>query len=148
MNALRHGTGRYLAMGLGVLFVLALAGLLAACGVQTVNDGTQQNQNLGTLTGDVVAGPTRPVASIDNPNPTMAVPNREVRIETTDGTLVKTTTTDGNGHFSVALAPGTYMVRVKIVAGLVGMRQNTQSQVQIVAGQTVNVRIELDTGIR
>lgn len=146
MNSLRRGRGRYLALSFALLVVLALASLLAACGVQTVNDGSQQNQ--GTLTGDVVAGPTSPVQSSSTSDPTKPVPNREVRIETADGTLVTTTTTDAQGHFSVALAPGSYVVRVKIVSGMIGMRQNTTPKVQIVAGQTVNVRIELDTGIR
>ena len=139
-------TGRYHRVVLAIVVMVALAGMLAACGVNTVNDGSQSSR--GTLTGDVVAGPTRPVATINDPEPTMVVPNREVSIDTTDGTLVTTTTTDAQGHFSVALAPGTYVVQVKIVAGMVGMRQKNTPQVTILAGQTVNVRIELDTGIR
>ncbi len=145
MDILRRGRGRYLAVCPGVLAIVVLAGLLAACGVQTVPSGTQAK---GTLIGDVVAGPTRPVATPTDPNPTMAVPNREVRIETTSGALVTTATTDAQGHFSVELAPGTYAVKVKMVAGMVGVRQKNTPQVQIVAGQTVQVRIELDTGMR
>lgn len=145
MDILRRGRGRYLAVCPGVLAVLVLAGLLAACGVTTVNPGTQAK---GTLTGAVVAGPTRPVATPTDPNPTMVVPNREVRIETTGGALVTTATTDAQGHFSVELAPGTYVVKVRMASGMVGMRQKNTPQVQIVAGQTVQVRIELDTGIR
>lgn len=145
-NSPRFGTGRYHLVVLSVVVVLVLAGTLAACGVSTVNNGSQVSQ--GTLTGDVVAGPTRPVATINSPEPTMAVPNREVTIETTSGTLVTTTTTDAQGHFSVALAPGTYVVVIKIVSGMVGVRQKNTPQVTIVAGQTVNVRIELDTGMR
>lgn len=144
MNTLRCGRRQYFSMVLGMLVVLV--GVLAACGVQTVNDGSQQNQ--GTLTGEVVAGPTSPVQSSSTSDPTKPVPDREVRIETVDGTLVTTATTDTQGHFSVALAPGTYVVRVKIVAGTIGMRQSNTPKVQIVAGQTVHVRVELDTGIR
>lgn len=148
MNVPRRGSGRYLAVSLSVFVVLALASVLAACGVQTVSNGAQQTQVVGTLTGVVVAGPIRPVATVTDPDPTMTVPNREVRIETTSGTLVTTATTDAQGHFSVELAPGTYVVRVAMVAGMVGMRQKNTPQVQIVAGQIVQVRIELDTGMR
>lgn len=146
MSTLRCGRHRYLSMVLGMIVALVLMGALAACGVQTVNDGSQQSQ--GTLTGDVVAGPTSPVQSSSTSDPTKPVPNREVRIETVDGTLVTTTTTDAQGHFSVALAPGTYVVRVKIVPGTIGVRQSNTPKVDIVAGQTVHVRVELDTGIR
>ncbi|HEX8037324.1 MAG TPA: carboxypeptidase-like regulatory domain-containing protein [Ktedonobacterales bacterium] len=143
MNTLRCGRRRYLSVCLGMFVVLALASMLAACGVTTV---TQQSQ--GTLTGDVVAGPTSPVQSSSTSDDTRPVPNCEVRIETPSGTLVTTATTDAQGRFSVMLAPGTYMVRVKVETGKIGMRQYTVPTVHIVAGQTAHVRIALDTGIR
>jgi hypothetical protein len=132
------------AVSLGVL--LALACVLAACGLQPASGGTQQHE--GTLMGTVVAGPTCPVERAENPCPPKPVPNREVRIETTGGTLAATVTTDGQGRFTVALAPGSYVVRVTMAPGLIGMRQTQVPRVQIVAGQTVHVQIELDTGIR
>ena len=165
---LRRGVGRRHAIGLSLMALVALACMLAACGAQTVGAGMQQDQSTptsqrgtttpqsqattppgdGTLTGDVVAGPTCPVERAEDPCPPKPVPNREVRVETTDGALVATTTTDGMGHFRVALAPGSYAVRVKIGPGMIGMRQMQIPQVRIGAGQTVNVLIELDTGIR
>lgn len=129
-------------VSLGVL----LACVLAACGLRPASGGTQQNE--GMLMGTVVAGPTCPVERAENHCPPKPVPNREVRIETTGGTLAATVTTDGQGHFTVALAPGSYVVRVTMTPGLIGMRQTQVPQVQIVAGQTVHVQIELDTGIR
>ena len=143
MNTLRRGRHPYLSVCLGMIVVLALASMLAACGVTTV---TQQSQ--GTLTGDVVAGPTSPVQSSSTSDDTRPVPYRDVLIETPSGTLVTTVTTDSQGRFSVALAPGTYVVRVKIETGKIGMRQYTVPTVHIVAGQTAHVRIDLDTGIR
>src|SRR5262249_41463925 len=144
MDVKRHGrSGHRVRAGavlLGVL--LALACLLAACGVQPASGGAQQNQ--GTLTGTVVAGPICPVERADAPCPPKPVPNREVRIETSGGTLAATVTTDGQGHFTVALEPGSYVVRVKMVPGLIGMRQTQVPQVQVVAGQTVHVQITLD----
>jgi hypothetical protein len=76
------------------------------------------------------------------------VPDRQVRIETPNGTIVTTATTDVQGHFSVDLAPGHYLVRVPIVPGQIGLRQVTPGDVSIVAGRTTSVTIELDTGIR
>ena len=77
-----------------------------------------------------------------------AVPNREVEILGANNTVVATTTTDGKGHFSVALAPGTYTVTVPIKQGLIGMRQMSDVKANITAGQVTTVKVELDTGIR
>ena len=132
------------AVPLGMLLIVAC--LLAACGMRTAPGGAQANQ--GTLTGTVVAGPSCPVEIAEDPCPPKPVPNREVRIETTGGTLAATVTTDGKGDFTVTLAPGNYVVRVQAGAGLVGMQQTTPPQVQIIAGHTIYVQITLDTGIR
>ena len=145
-NGHRVRAGAMLVAVLVAVLLALVLGVLAACGVQPASEGAQQNQ--GTLTGTVVAGPTCPVARAEAPCPPKPVPNRAVRIETADGTLAATVTTDGQGHFRVALAPGSYVVRVTVGAGLVGMRQTTTPQVQILAGQTVHVQITLDTGIR
>jgi hypothetical protein len=124
-----------LALGLGLL--------LAGCG-QTLVPGAGQ----GTLNGLVVAGPICPVESKTNPCPDRPVPNREVKIETSSGAVVATATTDAQGHFSVVLAPGSYVVRVTIVRGQIGMRQASPGNVSVLANQPVSVTIELDTGIR
>lgn len=44
--------------------------------------------------------------------------------------------------------PGSYVVRVPIVQGTVGMRQNSPCDATVTANQTGRVDIELDTGIR
>jgi hypothetical protein len=76
------------------------------------------------------------------------VPNREVQILTTSGTVAATTTTDSHGHFSLTIAPGAYVVQVAIVRGQIGMRQTTPGNVSVVSGQTTTITIMLDTGIR
>jgi hypothetical protein len=127
-----------------LMAAVALGAALAACG----GDGGSIIIVSGTLSGDVVAGPTCPVEQIDNPCPPKAVPNREVQILTKSGAVAAKTTTDAQGHFSVSLAPGDYVVAVTVVAGQVGMRQTTPGDVSVASGQSSYIKIELDTGIR
>ena len=68
------------------------------------------NADQGTLNGTVVAGPSCPIETSDYPCPPKPVPNRQVMIETPDGKIAATPTTDSDGRFSVNLAPGTYVV--------------------------------------
>lgn len=124
------------ALALGLL-------LLVACG-QTLVPGADQ----GTVTGQVLAGPTCPVQSATNPCPDKPVPNRAVMVMTSAGAVAASTTTDAQGRYSVAVAAGSYIMRVAIIRGQIGMRQTSPSNVEVVAGQTITVNIELDTGIR
>jgi hypothetical protein len=121
---------------------LAIALALAAC-THILPGGPQ-----GTLVGDVVAGPTCPVEVAENPCPPAPVPNRQVRIETPVGAVAATVTTDAEGHFTVHLPPGHYVIHVAIIPGQVGFQQVTPGDVTLVAGQTTSITIELDTGIR
>jgi carboxypeptidase family protein len=129
---------------------LGIAVALGACG--QISPGGA----MGTLTGDVVAGPTCPVEHIDNPCPPRPIANREVLIQVRTSAAtpantpqtVATTKTDTNGHFSVSVPPGDYTVRVAIIPGTIGMRQDMPSDVTVVAGQTAYIKITLDTGIR
>jgi Carboxypeptidase regulatory-like domain len=123
--------------------MLVCVGTLGACGAMSRPAAAK-----GTLTGDVVAGPTCPVEQANNPCPPRPVTGRQVTIEDADGHAVTTTMTDGRGHFGVDLAPGAYTVQVAIVPGAVGLRQVTPGQVTVAAGQTAYIKIELDTGIR
>jgi hypothetical protein len=102
----------------------------------------------GVIEGEVTARPTRPVERADSPSPVLYVAHRRVAIETPSGATVATTTTDANGRFSVAIPPGSYVVRVAIVPGTVGIRQNSPGDVTVIANQTNTVDIELDTGLR
>jgi hypothetical protein len=128
---------------------IALLGLLlSACAPQ--NPGTTPGTPVipnGTLAGDVVAGPTCPVAQAENPCPPKAVPDREVMVKTADGQVVATAITDTQGHFSVSVTRGTYVVEVSLTPGF-GLRQTQVVHVIVLAGQTAYVKIELDTGIR
>jgi hypothetical protein len=123
------------------ILVVSFEGMLG-CGQVTGAGPT------GTISGDVVAGPTSPVERVGTPTATVPVTNRAVVIKAKDGSEAAHCTTDAQGHFSVSAAPGDYEVQVAIVPGTVGMRQQTPGNVHVVAGQTTLVTIELDTGIR
>jgi hypothetical protein len=103
---------------------------------------------MGAIEGVVTARPTRPVERIDSPSPVLYVTNRRVIIETPAGATVGATTTDERGRFYVDVPPGQYVVRVAIVPGTVGMRQNSPGDVAVAANQTSTADIELDTGLR
>ena len=118
----------------------------SATGTSTPTSGTSGTQ--GTLAGDVVAGPTCPVERAEDPCPPKAVPNREVEILGANNAVVATAMTDSKGHFSVALAPGAYLVTVPIKQGLIGMRQESIVKANVITGQVTTVKIMLDTGIR
>jgi Carboxypeptidase regulatory-like domain len=142
---------------LGALLAFGLALALAGCASITVGGtgaagttmpGTETPGTQGTLAGDVVAGPTCPVERAEDPCPPKVVPNREVQILGANRAIVATTVTDSKGHFSVALAPGTYAVTALIVSGQVGMRQMSDVTATVTAGQVTTVKIMLDTGIR
>jgi Carboxypeptidase regulatory-like domain len=128
----------------GALLLVSLAMLLAACGLSSSVPGAGQ----GTLTGDVQASPTCPVERAGQTCPPAPVPTRQVQILDANGKVAATTTTDAHGHFSVTMAPGSYVVKVAIVRGQVGVRQITPGKVTVTAGQTTTVTIEMDTGIR
>jgi hypothetical protein len=101
----------------------------------------------GILIGNVVAGPTCPVETAEQPCPPRSLPNRLVLIETPGGTIVMRVTTDQQGQFRVTLAPGTYRVLVPSDSNRFPI-QGTPQQVTVVAGQTMQMLVELDTGIR
>jgi hypothetical protein len=105
------------------------------------------NADQGTLNGTIVAAPSCPVETSDLPCPPKPVPNRQISIESTDGKVVATTTTDSNGRFSVNLAPGIYTLKVMPGATALPIQRKPVS-VTIVAGKTISVQIELDSGIR
>jgi hypothetical protein len=109
---------------------------------------------VGTIAGDVVAGPTCPVERAEDPCPPRPVPDRLVTIvrpagtTTQAGIVVGTTKTDASGHFSVTAAPGKYVVQVLAGPGMLGLRQETPGDVTVTANQVSTVHILLDTGIR
>ncbi len=109
----------------------------------TGSSGTGQ----GTLNGVVMSSPSCPVQTAERPCPPQPVPDRQIRIETTSGKVIATVTTDKQGHFSVKLAPGIYVVRA-VSTGSPFPIQRQPTVVTIVAGKTLSIQIMLDSGIR
>jgi hypothetical protein len=170
MGARRYGVRQWRSLALAALGV-TLAALLAGCGVTTTVGSTGAGRDTtpgvatatataaarqpvvsagshGTLVAKVEAGPTCPVEQAENPCPPKPVADRQVTIETPAGAVVMTAMTDAQGRFSVALPPGTYVVRVEAVPGQMGLRQVSDGKVTVTEGQTATVTIEVDTGIR
>src|SRR5689334_12737140 len=114
--AMRIRADRRYPVAYPAVLVLVLGFALVACGVETGPGASTANTSVsgtsttgtgatGTIAGDVVAGPTCPVQQAENPCPPRPVTGREVTITTPGGATIATTTTDANGHFSVAVAP-------------------------------------------
>lgn len=122
------------------MFIAAL--VLSGCSASATSPATAYIQ------GTVTAGPTCPVETVENPCPPKLVAEREVDLQTRDGSTVATTTTDSTGHYRFTTNAGSYVVHVRIVQGQVGLRQITHGNVTVAAGQTVTLDIQLDTGIR
>lgn len=129
--------GFFLAMAMGVALVSA------ACGAP----GSASGGGTGTLVGRVLLWPTAPVCRPEAPC-SAPLPYRQVQIKRTDGAVAATVTTDQQGRFTVALAPGTYEVYVVLGQGLPGVRQASSGAVTIVTGQTASVTVTVDSGIR
>jgi hypothetical protein len=75
------------------------------------------------------------------------VPDRLVLITSLRGGGVMRVTTDKQGKFTIMLAPDTYDLQVPPGASPFPVQRLPQ-QVTLIAGQTVQVTIELDSGIR
>jgi hypothetical protein len=135
--------------GLPLLVLIGiLALLLAACAPQSTGTTSTTGAPLqGTLTGDVVAGPSCPVEQAGNPCPPKPVANHDVMVKAENGSVIATAITDAQGHFSISVAPGTYTLDVAPSTGF-GLVQKEVVRVTVLAGQTAYVKIELDTGIR
>jgi hypothetical protein len=113
---------------LGVLSVLVL--ILAGSASATTSG----------LRGVVTRGPTKPVCVAELP---CSAPAKHASITFTRGSSSRTVTTDANGHYRIALAPGSW----KIV--IAGARFGYRPRTAVVPAGIVAVRnIAIDTGIR
>lgn len=106
----------------------------------------------GTLSGAVVLGPTCPVEQETTP-PTCAYPpgqleyqpagHQQLAIEMPFHLVITTVTTDRDGHFTVTLPAGSYLITAHL-----GRGRLQSTLVRVITGQTTTVQITLDTGIR
>lgn len=116
--------------------VLALAAI--ACGSPT-------SATLTTgLTGTVVRGPITPVCTVNTP---CTAPFSAGFSVDRSGTVVAYFRSDGDGHFTVMLAPGLYRVTADADAPIIAPGSQAKSVMVQAVGLT-NVTLEFDTGIR
>lgn len=104
----------------------------------------------GTLEIEVVAGPVCPVEQ-DPPDPECAprvVNGARILVQPGDGRdiVVGEATTDADGHATLALAPGDYIVVGVEVEGLMGLPE--PASVTVESGEIATITLAYDTGIR
>jgi hypothetical protein len=95
------------------------------------------------IRGTVIKSPTSPVCREGVPCSAPAA--GVVLVFTRGGLAAARATTLRDGSFSVALAPGTYVIRTLRKSLIGGMRAHT---VEVRQGRFAVVRLSIDTGIR
>ena len=108
-----------------------------------------QPQSTGELKGTMTIGPVCPVEQAGHPcNPTPQMyAAHQVFVYTSDRSkLITTLTPDAEGNFSAALPVGTYLIDVQHQS--IGSVKGAPATVTIMANQTTEVSIDIDTGIR
>lgn len=102
----------------------------------------------GIVRGQVLLGPTCPVERIP-PDPRCAPKpyQTSIRVQSTNPSVSSITiTSNASGAFSVSLDPGTYTLRA--LGGNTTPPTCREMQVHVSSGQTQDIVLECDTGIR
>jgi hypothetical protein len=106
-------------------------------------------QITGVVEGKVTIGPLQPV---EKPGETPTVPPevyqaRKIMVyDRNRQTLVKQVDINGQGYYRVELVPGIYVIDINYVG--IDRSPDVPKQVEVKAGQTTTLDIEIDTGIR
>lgn len=123
--------------------------LLLATIVAAVTACTTGGARSVEVAGVAVARPVCPVETA-SPDPACVprpVIGAEIAVRDTAGNVVGRASTDGDGDFSLALAPGTYRVEPQPVEGLMGTAEPFELVVEV--GEPVtDLQVVYDTGIR
>lgn len=97
------------------------------------------------IEGAIVVSPSRPGPIRKDEGPSVApVYNTQFVVKAGDA-IVKTFTTDGEGHFQVALPPGRYVILREAAAPRVG---RWHFEADVVAGHMTKVNWTADSGMR
>ncbi len=99
-------------------------------------------QSTGVITGTVTRGPIAPVCRIGSP---CTAPARKLVLVFRRNSVAKQTTTDTEGRYRIALAPGLW--RVSLTRTGLGTAVEPR-ELRAVAGRTRKVDLSIDTGIR
>ena len=134
------------------LLALAVAAL-ASCGSDrtggnggqtTIAVTSQSTSDPPGVVGVVLAGPTCPVETADDPCPPRPV-DAAIDAHDVEGDVLASTRTDAAGRYSLTLAPGSYTVVASTGAGLPMCQPVT---IIVTPGPPVRADISCDTGIR
>ena len=119
-----------------------LAALAAAVAVSSAGAAT----NPSGLRGIVMRGPIAPVCVAGQP---CSKPAKDVTLVfVRNGKVARRTTTNDQGRYRVALAPGRYAVRLTAGQKLTIGRGLEPTHVRVVANRFRRVDFSIDTGIR
>jgi hypothetical protein len=126
---------------------------LAACGNDRTGDHggqttiavtSQPTSDPRDVFGVVLAGPTCPVETADEPCPPRPV-DATIDAQDAKGDVLASTRTDTAGHYSLALASGSYTIVASTGAGLPMCQPVT---ITVTSGPPIRTDISCDTGIR
>jgi hypothetical protein len=119
--------------------------ILFATGCSTVS------QVHGTLAGHVDIGPLQPVERVGEPQPTpspeMYAAWRIVVLSQDGKREIARTEIDSRGNYQVIIPAGKYMVTAKPTSG-VGLGGQRVQPVEVFSGETTQLDVSIDTGIR
>lgn len=110
---------------------------------------TSTLESPGFLKGNITIGPICPVERIDNPckpTPEMYAARKIFVYNQTKTLLVKEIIPGPDGGYKVDLAPGAYVIDVEHFG--IGSARGAPAQIKIESGKTINLDIDIDTGIR
>jgi hypothetical protein len=120
---------------------LLLLATLTACGSETTAAAPDSG-----ISGRVLLGPTCPVETVDEPCPDQPASGVEVQVKKpqadSQGSVVARATTDEDGRFRLAVAPGRYEITAE--AGMFCKPM----EVEVPEADFVSIVVACDTGIR
>lgn len=103
------------------------------------------SSNTSGIEGIIVVSPRRPGPIRKGEELSVAPVANSQFVVKADDAIVKTFTTDGEGHFQVALPPGHYVILREGVAARVG---RWRFEADVVAGEVTKVNWTADSGMR
>ena len=132
-----------------ILLAVLLGSVCASLScASSVSAQTPPNANAatGSLQGKVTMGPTMPVERAGGPPAIAPVAGARVNVTDTNGVPIASTVTGSDGAYSIAIAPGDYLVTVTPPRRM--LRRFVPRQVTVASGAPTMLDITLDTGIR
>lgn len=131
------------------LFFLGIMVVLMACAphpADRVDSHGGLGDGLSGIEGQTLIGPTCPVARAGDPNCGYQPFQASLQISK-DGSRLARLSSDAEGHFRVALAPGSYVIAPES-GGVSARPLERELSVTVRAGEFTQVTVLYDSGIR